>query len=361
MNYSHFQHRTKTPEVFVSAGVFAALSITAPCWETRRFQPGIRPILSLQQLILPWSWQKAQGGLRLDALEGALADLRGHSSRAKKTGEASELDPAHHGSRCERENAAEENREESHGRRDRIAPAMDSRWGKLSDALVLCRSPAARHPRSGTRDVVGKHWIVHSVAIGSRKDDAIAGGREVCTRPAGGALDLTGLPPTLEEADAFVNDKAPEAYERFVDRLLAKPAYGEHAARLWLDLARYADSTRVTPSDHSAHHLAVPRLRHSLLQRQQAVRPVHDRTDCRRPAAETDGGAAHRHGVPPQHDDEQRRRHERRGVPQRCRGGPREHDDDRLDGHVDHLCPVPQPQVRSDFAEGIAPGGLRDP
>ncbi len=56
------------------------------------------------------------------------------------------------------------------------------------------------------------------------------------------SLDLTGLPPTLDEVDAFVNDKAPDAYERLVDRLLARPAYGEHWGRLWLDLARYADS-----------------------------------------------------------------------------------------------------------------------
>jgi len=56
------------------------------------------------------------------------------------------------------------------------------------------------------------------------------------------ALDLTGLPPSLEEVDAFTRDRAPEAYERFVDRQLAKPTYGEHWARLWLDLARYADS-----------------------------------------------------------------------------------------------------------------------
>ena len=56
------------------------------------------------------------------------------------------------------------------------------------------------------------------------------------------SLDLTGLPPTIEEVDAFVNDTRPEAYERLVDRLLASPAYGEHWARMWLDLARYADS-----------------------------------------------------------------------------------------------------------------------
>lgn len=56
------------------------------------------------------------------------------------------------------------------------------------------------------------------------------------------ALDLTGLPPTLAEVDAFVADSRPNAYERYVDQQLAKPSYGEHWARAWLDLARYADS-----------------------------------------------------------------------------------------------------------------------
>lgn len=56
------------------------------------------------------------------------------------------------------------------------------------------------------------------------------------------ALDLTGLPPTLAEIDAFLADLAPGAYERMVDRYLASPHYGERWARHWLDLARYADT-----------------------------------------------------------------------------------------------------------------------
>ncbi len=54
--------------------------------------------------------------------------------------------------------------------------------------------------------------------------------------------DLTGLPPTPEEVDAFVSDPDPEAYEKLVDRLLASPHYGERMAIPWLDAARYADS-----------------------------------------------------------------------------------------------------------------------
>jgi hypothetical protein len=54
--------------------------------------------------------------------------------------------------------------------------------------------------------------------------------------------DLTGLPPTPEEVSAFLEDKSPQAYENLVNTLLASPHYGEHWARYWLDLVRYAES-----------------------------------------------------------------------------------------------------------------------
>ncbi len=55
-------------------------------------------------------------------------------------------------------------------------------------------------------------------------------------------LDLIGMPPTTEEADAFADDSSEDAYERLVDRLLGSPRYGERWARRWMDLARYADT-----------------------------------------------------------------------------------------------------------------------
>ena len=55
-------------------------------------------------------------------------------------------------------------------------------------------------------------------------------------------FDLTGLPPTLAELDAFLADRSPDAYEKVVDRLLASPRYGERMAVDWLDAARYADT-----------------------------------------------------------------------------------------------------------------------
>ena len=56
------------------------------------------------------------------------------------------------------------------------------------------------------------------------------------------SLDLTGLPPTPGEVEAFLADASPDAYGRLVDRLLASERYGEHMARSWLDAARYADT-----------------------------------------------------------------------------------------------------------------------
>src|SRR5204862_6352794 len=64
------------------------------------------------------------------------------------------------------------------------------------------------------------------------------------------SFDLTGLPPTPEDVDAFLADKSGDAYEKLVDRLLASSPYGERMALYWLDLVRYAD----TGGYHSDNH-----------------------------------------------------------------------------------------------------------
>ena len=56
------------------------------------------------------------------------------------------------------------------------------------------------------------------------------------------SFDLTGLPPTPDDVDRFVNDRRPDAYERVIDRLLSSPAFGERMAVYWLDLVRFADT-----------------------------------------------------------------------------------------------------------------------
>ena len=63
-------------------------------------------------------------------------------------------------------------------------------------------------------------------------------------------LDLTGLPPSLEEIDAFLSDKRSSVYETLVDDLISRPAYGEHMARYWADLVRLSDTNGMHKDFH---------------------------------------------------------------------------------------------------------------
>ena len=80
------------------------------------------------------------------------------------------------------------------------------------------------------------------------------------------SLDITGLPPTIAETDAFLQDKSPDAYEKQVDRLLASVHYGERMAADWLDLARFADT----------HGYSVDRLRDMSPYRDWVIRAFND-------------------------------------------------------------------------------------
>lgn len=108
----------------------------------------------------------------------------------------------------------------------------------------------------------GKHWAFEPIALNSLSgpnakpatidgflDESIARAGLTSTAPATKAawlrrvtFDLTGLPPTIAELDAFEKDSSPQAFETVVDRLLASPRYGERMAADWLDVARFADT-----------------------------------------------------------------------------------------------------------------------
>ncbi|HCO25324.1 MAG TPA: hypothetical protein DIT97_20725 [Gimesia maris] len=102
-------------------------------------------------------------------------------------------------------------------RKPKLPEVHDTDWGKSPlDLFVLAKLEAS----GGT--------------------PAPAADRETLIRRA--TFDLTGLPPTRAEIEAFLNDESPEAFARVIDRLLASPRYGERWGRHWLDVARYADS-----------------------------------------------------------------------------------------------------------------------
>lgn len=82
------------------------------------------------------------------------------------------------------------------------------------------------------------HFVLAKLEAKGMKPAPIADKRTLIRRAT---LDLTGLPPTIEEIEAFEKDSSPEAFAKVIDRLLASPRYGERWGRHWLDVARYGD------------------------------------------------------------------------------------------------------------------------
>ena len=112
----------------------------------------------------------------------------------------------------------------------------DTHWAYV--AAEARRSASGQPTRTGSeRRSIGSSWRVSS-AKGSKPSPEAD--KETLLRRV--TYDLTGLPPTPAEVDAFLADRSPDAYEKRVDALLQSPHYGERMAMPWLDAARYADT-----------------------------------------------------------------------------------------------------------------------
>ena len=213
------------------------------------FNREIRPILSNSCLKCHGPDEKErQVGLRLDGLDGATAKLdSGKVTVVVGKPEESELIR-----RISSSNPDERMPPAGHGKK------LDAREVELFRAWIKQGAKYAKHwsyevpvrpavPEVKSQNSNLKSQISNPIdnfilarlqregLTQSPEADRYALGRRV-------ALDVTGLPPTVEEIEAFAKDADPQAYEKFVDRMLAKESYGEHWARQWLDLARYADS-----------------------------------------------------------------------------------------------------------------------
>ena len=129
-------------------------------------------------------------------------------------------------------------------------------------------------------------------------------------------FDLTGLPPTPAELNAFLADRSPQAYEKVVDRLLASPHYGERMTMQWLDFARYSDT-------HGYH---IDSAREMWPWRDWVIEAFNQNMPYDEFTVEQIAGdllphatqsADHRHRVQPQSHDQLRRRRDRGGVSER--------------------------------------------
>jgi len=115
-----------------------------------------------------------------------------------------------------------------------ITPEQRAFWSfqPLKDSPV----PAVKEKSWAKTNI--DHFVLAKLEAKGMKPVAPADKKALIRRVS---LDLTGLPPTPEEVDAFVSDKSSNAYEKVIDRLLASPRYGERWGRHWLDVARYAE------------------------------------------------------------------------------------------------------------------------
>lgn len=232
---------------WVVALLGAGVAWSARAAEPVEFNRDIRPILSNACFKChgpdPAERQGGgEGGLRLDDETGALADLGGYAAVVRGQPDDSELIQ-----RITTDDA------------DLVMPppASGPRLGPREVALLSTwieqGAPFARHwsyvvpVRPAVPQVQQQDWPRNDIdrfLLARLEREGLApapeADRAVLIRRV--MLDLIGLPPTLDELDQFLADERPDAYEQLVDRLLADPAYGEHWARLWLDLARYADS-----------------------------------------------------------------------------------------------------------------------
>ena len=210
---------------------------------TVEFNRDIRPILSDRCYACHGpDKSKRLSNLRLDKEEGAKADLGGRFAivpgktaesqlikRISADNEVIRMPPAHTGKKLTGEEIALFKRWIAEG----------ARWQKHWSFI--------RPKRPELPEVSDPSWPLNPIDsfVLARLDRenlsaSAETGRATLLRRV--TLDLTGLPPTLAEIDAFLNDTSPNAYETVVDRLLKSPRYGERMAVRWLDAARYADT-----------------------------------------------------------------------------------------------------------------------
>ncbi len=208
------------------------------------FNRDIRPILSDNCYACHGpDANERQAGLRLDSREGALAELDSGEkavvpgnveasalvARVLAADESERMPPADSGKKLSPEQVDLLKRWVAEG------AAWKEHWSLVTpDRPEL---PAVKNA-SGLINPIDRFIAARL----EQQDWSLSAPADKVTLLRRVTLDLTGLPPTPAEVDAFLADNSPNAYEQVVDRLLTSSRYGEHMARYWLDLARYGDT-----------------------------------------------------------------------------------------------------------------------
>ncbi len=153
--------------------------------------------------------------------------------------------------------------------RQERSPAVDSESGRRHWAFQPVRPPTVPTVKnSAWVKTPIDAFILAKLEANKLKPAPVADRRTLLRRAT---YDLTGLPPTFAEVEAFARDKSPDAFTKVVERLLASPQYGERWGRYWLDVARYADTKGYVYGDREEK-----RFIHSYAYRDWVVRAFND-------------------------------------------------------------------------------------
>jgi len=230
----------------VSIGIFVpARAIAGPPSEAKiDFDRQVRAILSENCFACHGPDEKARKAkLRLDTKAGAFARLRGGGFAIVpgNPGESEMLRRTTTADDDERMPPVKSGKKLTAAQIELIRQwiAQGAKWSEHWAFIPPVRPGLPQLP-DASRAHNGIDYFVLAKLNASRLEPSREADRVTLVRRL--TLDLTGLPPTPAEVDAFVTDKSPDAYEKVVDRLLASPHFGERVALDWLDAARFADT-----------------------------------------------------------------------------------------------------------------------
>lgn len=234
-----------------TAGLLAQLSSTASSSQLHFFESRIRPLL-IEKCLPCHGSKKQESQLRLDSRGGLLrGGLRGPAVDVQAPQESlllraisyrdADLKMPPSGPLAPEDVAALRQWIAAGAFWPEQAPNLESPAARAGEHWAF--QPVRRPPLPSIRAEWPANpidlFVYEKLAAAQLQPSPMADRATLCRRLY---FDLLGIPPPPEDIDAFVADTAPDAYERWVDRLLASPQYGERWARHWLDVARYADT-----------------------------------------------------------------------------------------------------------------------
>ena len=196
-----------------------------------------------------------KAGLRLDSFEAATKELKsGATAIVPKDTDESELVYRVHTTDADELMPPAESNKSLTAREKALLKQWVAQGGEFAKHWAYVAPKKTAAPKAEQKGFT--HNDIDRFILARLKSNGFVPAKEADRRTLIRRLsfDLTGLPPTWGQVEAFVNDKSPDAYAKLVDRLLASPQYGERMAVYWLDMVRYAD----TIGYHSDNHETKP-------------------------------------------------------------------------------------------------------